>query len=207
MAKQGSSKRWQRRQSKDYYVRRAGELGYQSRAAFKLAQIAEKNGFFAGAKELWVLDLGAAPGSWTQYILQQKPQVKLVSVDILEMEIGGHIFICSDIKREGLAAEILKNVSGGSGLMDLVLSDLSPSLTGNRSMDQLRSEQLALDAYELAAQVLKTGGSFLVKLRQGGTAEIETILRENFENVKYEKPDASRSESAEIYLLASKWKN
>lgn len=196
----GSSKQWLRRQNKDPYVRAARKEGFASRAAFKLEQIIEKHRFFNQllSGNSAIVDLGAAPGGWSELLLKKNKHLKLVAVDMLDMALEGCHFIKADIEQEGLAQEIKAVV----GEVDFLMSDCSPSLTGHRFTDQVRSEALAIVALELAGQVLKKGGSFLVKLRQGGTKEIESLVRPQFNKFFYEKPRASRSESAEVYLLA-----
>ena len=195
----GSSKRWIRRQSQDYYVRRARELGYVSRSAFKLEQIAQKTKLLQGKKT--IVDLGAAPGGWCQFLLKNtSPNVKIVAVDIAALEIQNprcH-FIKADIEQEGLAQEIITLLGAKA---DLVLSDCSPALTGHRATDQARSETLAHAAFELAASILKQNGDLLIKARAGGTQELETLFKQHFAKKQHEKPKASRSESAELYLL------
>jgi 23S rRNA (uridine2552-2'-O)-methyltransferase len=197
-----SSHRWRQRQSRDPYVDRAAREGYRSRAAFKLLELDERLGLLKPGAV--VVDLGAAPGGWSQVA---RPRVglegRVVALDRLPMDpIEGVELITTDfLSDEGLA--MLRELVGDCSV-DLVMSDLAPNMSGNRAIDQPRSMALVEGASWLAEQVLKPGGCFLTKLFQGsGQVEFERELRERFGRVRLIKPRASRPESREIYLLAS----
>jgi 23S rRNA (uridine2552-2'-O)-methyltransferase len=184
-----SSRAWLERQINDPYVARAKREGYRSRAAFKLAEIDDKFHFLKkGAR---VVDLGAAPGAGG----------KVVALDILDMKpIPGVEFIKLDFL-DAAAPERLKAVLGGEA--DVVLSDMAANATGHRQTDHLRIMALAEAAAHFAREVLAPGGSFVCKVLQGGTeAALLAELKRDFSGVKHIKPPASRSDSAELYLLA-----
>ena len=196
-----SSQRWRARQDRDVYVEEAVKGGWRSRAVFKLEQINAKERLLRpGAK---VVDLGAAPGSWSQLAARVVGETGRVwAVDVLPMEpIAGVEFVQGDFTAsETLAA--LRALLGDSPV-DLVLSDLAPNISGTRAMDQPRSLALMEAALLFAEGVLKPGGDLLLKAFQGEGIEAFTKeLRQRFATVRTLKPKASRSESREIYLLA-----
>jgi 23S rRNA (uridine2552-2'-O)-methyltransferase len=197
----GSSQRWKRRQQRDPYVDRAAREGWRSRAVFKLEQIQSREGVLR--KGIVCVDLGASPGGWSQYAARiVRPGGRVIALDLLPMEpLPGVEFLTGDFTeaqtRERLAASI-----GGDGA-DLVMSDMAPNISGNRAIDQPRSMQLAEEALELAHDVLRPGGDFLVKLFQGeGFEPFVAAVRTEFRTVRLIKPKASRAASREIYLLA-----
>ena len=199
-----SSKLWLERQLNDPYVRRAKREGFRARAAFKLIEIDEKYRLFRpGAR---VIDLGAAPGGWSQVAAQRVGSVqgrgKVLAVDRLEMApTTGVEFIRRDFLDAGAGDEI-KTLLGGSA--DVVLSDMAANATGHRATDHLRIMALAEAAADFAREVLAPGGAFLCKVLQGGTeATLLAALKRDFAQVRHVKPAASRPESAELYLLAS----
>jgi 23S rRNA (uridine2552-2'-O)-methyltransferase len=200
-----SSQRWQRRQTRDPYVARAQAEGWRSRAAFKLIEIDSRERLLRPGAV--VVDLGAAPGGWSQVAARRvHPGGCVVSIDRLPMEpIEGVEIIEADFMAdEGLA--LLRERLAGRGV-DLVLSDMAPNISGNRAIDQPRSMALIDAAVELAVEVLNPGGSLLTKLFQGeGQREFEVRLRERFGRIKRFKPKASRPESREMYLLASDYR-
>ena len=195
-----SSRAWLERQINDPYVARAKREGHRSRAAFKLAEIDDKFHFLKkGAR---VVDLGAAPGGWSEIAVRRiGPGGKVVALDILDMKpIPGVEFIKLDFL-DAAAPERLKAVLGGEA--DVVLSDMAANATGHRQTDHLRIMALAEAAAHFAREVLAPGGSFVCKVLQGGTeAALLAELKRDFSGVKHIKPPASRSDSAELYLLA-----
>jgi 23S rRNA (uridine2552-2'-O)-methyltransferase len=195
-----SSRAWLERQINDPYVARAKREGYRSRAAFKLAEIDDK--FHLLKKSARVVDLGAAPGGWSEIAARRiGASGKIVALDILDMKpIPGVEFIKLDFL-DAAAPDRLKAVLGGEA--DVVLSDMAANATGHRQTDHLRIMALAEAAAHFAREVLASGGSFLCKVLQGGTeAALLAELKRDFASVKHIKPLASRSDSAELYLLA-----
>ena len=195
-----SSRAWLERQINDPYVARAKREGYRSRAAFKLAEIDDK--FHLLKKGARVVDLGAAPGGWSEIAARRiGASGKIVALDILDMKpIQGVEFIKLDFL-DAAAPDRLKAVLGGEA--DVVLSDMAANATGHRQTDHLRIMALAEAAAHFAREVLASGGSFLCKVLQGGTeAALLAELKRDFASVKHIKPPASRSDSAELYLLA-----
>lgn len=199
-----SSTRWLQRQLNDPYVAEAQRLGYRSRAAFKLIQLDDKYRLLAPGRR--VVDLGAAPGGWTQVAVQRVRPLqgsgKVVAVDCLEMEpIAGATVLQADFLDPDTPARLRHALDGDA---DLVMSDMAASATGHRQTDHLRIVALAEAAYAFAAEVLAPGGSFLAKVLQGG-AERELLepLKRDFATVRHAKPPASRADSAESYVLAT----
>jgi 23S rRNA (uridine2552-2'-O)-methyltransferase len=199
-----SSKLWLERQLNDPYVARAKREGFRGRAAFKLIEIDDKHHLLKpGAR---VVDLGATPGGWSQVAARRvgsaQGKGKVVAVDRLEMApIAGVGFIRRDFLDAGAGDEI-KALLGGAA--DVVLSDMAANATGHRATDHLRIMALAEAAADFAREVLAPGGAFLCKVLQGGTeASLLTALKRDFSHVKHVKPAASRSDSAELYLLAT----
>jgi 23S rRNA (uridine2552-2'-O)-methyltransferase len=199
-----SSRTWLERQLKDPYVARAKREGLRSRAAYKLAELDDKYHVLkSGAR---VVDLGAAPGGWSEIAAQRVGKAgRVIALDILDMKpIPGVDLLQLDFL-ETAAPDRLKAMLGGeaAGKVDVVLSDMAANTTGHRQTDHLRIMALAEAAAQFAHEVLKPGGNFLCKVLQGGTeANLLTALKRDFESVKHVKPPASRSDSAELYLLA-----
>jgi 23S rRNA (uridine2552-2'-O)-methyltransferase len=199
-----SSKLWLERQLNDPYVARAKREGYRSRAAYKLIEIDDKYRFLKpGAR---VIDLGAAPGGWSQIAAKRvgasAGKGKVIGIDLLEMDaVPGVDFMQLDFL-DPSAPDILKEKLGG--LADVVLSDMAANTTGHRKTDHLRIVALVEAAAEFAVEVLAPGGIFLAKVIQGGTeSELLAALKKNFASVKHVKPSASRADSAELYVLAT----
>jgi 23S rRNA (uridine2552-2'-O)-methyltransferase len=198
-----SSNLWLERQLNDPYVARAKREGYRSRAAFKLIEIDDKARFLKkGAR---VIDLGAAPGGWSQVAAKRvvAPQKgRVAAIDILPLDsLTGVEFMQIDFLRVD-APEELKDMLGG--LADVVLSDMAANATGHAKTDHLKIMALVEAAAEFAREVLAPGGTFLAKVLQGGTeAALLAALKRDFKTVKHVKPAASRSDSAELYLLAT----
>jgi len=185
----------------DPYVRKAKALGYRSRAAFKLAEIDRTDRLFARGQR--VVDLGAAPGGWSQVAAEKVgPGGRVIAVDVLEMApLPGVEVIRGDFTEAAVLREVERALGGDR--VDLVLSDLSPNLSGVAAADQARSVHLCELALEFGLAHLKPGGSLLVKAFQGaGFPAFLQRLRRRFERVVSRKPDASRSRSSEMYLLA-----
>jgi 23S rRNA (uridine2552-2'-O)-methyltransferase len=195
-----SSKRWLERQLNDPYVAAAKAKGYRSRSAFKLKELDAK--FHLLKRGARVLDLGAAPGGWSQVAAGRVGEAgKIVAADILEMEpIAGVEFLQCDLL-DAEASAVLKRALGGAA--DLVLSDMASPTTGHRETDHIRTLALFEAALDLAEDVLKPGGAFVGKVFQGGAAsELLTRVKKRFAEVKHVKPPASRAESVELYLVA-----
>ena len=198
-----SSKLWLERQLNDPYVARAKREGLRSRAAYKLSEIDDKARFLKkGAR---VVDLGAAPGGWSQVAVKRvgaPQQGRVVAIDILPMEpVAGVDFMQLDFL-ERTAPEKLKALLGGPA--DVVLSDMAANATGHARTDHLKIMALVELAAEFAREVLAPGGAFLAKVLQGGTeTAVLAALKRDFKTVKHIKPPASRADSAELYLLAT----
>lgn len=200
-----SSTRWLQRQINDPYINEAEKAGYRSRAAFKLKEIDEKLGGFL-KKDMVVVDLGAAPGGWCQ-IAAEKGCKKIVAIDLLEIaEIPGVDFVQMDFMDDD-APDILKEMIGGDGKVDIVLSDMAPNTTGHKQTDHLRIMAVVEAGYYFALEVLKPNGVYVAKVLQGGTQNtLLAEMKKHFKTIKHVKPPASRKESAEQYLVAMEFK-
>ncbi len=202
MARSKSSSRWLARQSNDPYVAKAKSLRYRSRAVFKLEEIQHKYNILESRH--CVVDLGAAPGAWTQYVVNNtaQPRTKVVALDVLAMEpISGVCLLQGDFTELDTLEQLVTVVSDSQP--DLVLSDMAPNISGNKAVDQPKSMYLAELALDFAKQHLTSGGSFAVKLFQGsGYPEYIEDLRSCFAQVNTFKPKASRKESKEMYAVA-----
>ncbi len=201
MANKSSSARWKQRQANDPYVQRAQREGWRSRAVFKLEEIDQKQRLFRNG--MVVVDLGAAPGGWSQYAARKVlPKGKIIATDLLEIEpIDGVQFIQGDFTADIALQQLL--IALGDDKADLVMSDMAPNISGMRSVDQPRSMYLAELAHDLAVQTLTSGGAFLTKVFMGeGFDELISSCRERFSSVKVLKPAASRAESRETYIAA-----
>ena len=200
MKRTKTSKAWMREHVNDPYVKRAQSEGYRSRAAYKLAQIAERDKLLRPG--MIVVDLGAAPGGWSQVAAQGvAPGGRVFAVDLLEMPaLHGVTFIRGDFQGSDALAELERLLAGKT--VDLVLSDMAPNISGIASVDQARAVGLAELALDFAINHLKPQGNFLVKIFQGaGFEEFVKALRGHFGQVMTRKPEASRSRSNEVYLL------
>jgi 23S rRNA (uridine2552-2'-O)-methyltransferase len=200
-----SSQRWLERQLNDPYVAEAKRLGYRSRAAFKLAGIDAKHRLLKPGKR--VLDLGAAPGGWSQVAADRVKSVEgqgqVVAIDLLDMQpVAGVEFIKMDFMDAAAPSRLKAMLRGGRA--DVVLSDMAAQGTGHVATDHLRIMALAEAAAEFAYEVLSPGGAFVCKVFQGGTErQLLEGLKRSFAAVRHVKPPASRSESAELYVLAT----
>jgi len=196
-----SSREWLTRQLNDPYVRAAKQEGYRSRAAFKLLELDAKFHFLkSGAR---VLDLGSAPGGWSQVAAAKGAQV--VAADVLEMEaIPGVTFFQADLTDPDVPVILIEALGGPA---DLVMTDMAAPTTGHRATDHLRTSALAEIALEVAQNCLRPGGAFVAKVFQGGAGqELLDRIKKSFHSVKHVKPPASRADSVELYLVASGFK-
>src|SRR5579883_1044855 len=196
-----SSTEWLNRQLNDPFVAEARRLGYRSRAAFKLMQLDERCHLLARGKR--VVDLGCAPGGWTQIAAERVgAQGMVVGIDLLPTEpIPGATVLTGDF-RDAEAADRVRTALGGPA--DLVLSDMAAPATGHAGTDHLRIVALGEDAFAFAATVLRPGGAFVVKVFRGGAeGELLAALKRAFARVRHVKPEASRAESAESYVVAT----
>lgn len=198
-----SSKLWLERQLNDPYVAQAKREGLRSRAAFKLAEIDDKYRFLKPG--ITVVDLGAAPGGWSQIaakrIAAANGKGRVIAIDLLDMpEVSGVSFARIDFLDDAAPAKLVAMIGGGA---DVVLSDMAPNTTGHRKTDQLRILGLVEGAAGFAAEVLNPGGTFVAKVFQSGAdAALMAELKRDFATVKHVKPASSRQDSSERYVLA-----
>ena len=200
MSRSKSSSRWLQEHHQDEYVLKARAQGYRSRAVFKLAEIQQKDHVLKPGQ--LVLDLGAAPGGWSEYASTIiGDQGKIIALDLLPLEpIAGVTFLQGDFTEQETLDQLLALI--GDRRCDLVLSDMATNLSGMESVDQPRSIYLAELAFDQAENFLNSTGVFVVKLFQGaGSEELISSFRRRFRSVKLRKPDASRSRSSEIYAI------
>lgn len=202
MARSKSSTRWLKEHFSDPYVKRAQAEGWRSRAVFKLEELIERDRLLKPG--MIVVDLGAAPGGWSQIARERlgEGSGRVVALDILPMQgIGGVEFILGDFREETVLNELERVLAGAR--VDLVLSDMAPNLSGMNAVDQPRSMHLIELAEEFAAGHLRKGGAFLTKVFQGeGFDDLVRRLRADYERVSIRKPKASRARSPEVYALA-----
>ena len=194
-----SSQRWLARQLNDPYVAAAKAQGYRSRAAFKLAELDEK--YHLIGRQSRVIDLGAAPGGWSQVALE-RGAAQVIGIDLLPIEpVRGALFLQGDFTEAGMDEALAAQLGGPA---DLVLSDMAPNTTGHVATDHLRIVALADQALAFALHHLAPGGAFVTKLFQGG-AQAETLatLKRHFRAVHHAKPKASRKDSRELYVVAT----
>ena len=199
--RKSSSTRWLQRQLNDPFVAEARRLGYRSRAAFKLTWLDDKFHLLRGARN--ILDLGAAPGGWTQVAVERtNGKAQILGIDLLEIDpINGAELLVMDFMATDAEDKLIKAIGGP---VDLVMSDLANSATGHRRTDQLRTMALAETALDFAVKVLTPGGAFVVKVLQGGAEDdLLRTLKNSFKSVRHAKPDASRAESKELYVVAT----
>jgi 23S rRNA (uridine2552-2'-O)-methyltransferase len=191
---------WMREHLTDHWVHEAQRLGYRSRAAFKLIELAERDKLFR--PNLTVVDLGSAPGSWCQVLRHRLGAgAHIVAMDILPMDpISGVMFVQGDFREESAVAGLNTALNGRK--VDLVLSDLAPNLSGIESADQARSVHLGELALDFASQWLQPGGDIVVKAFQGGGfPEFQRLMQGHFSKVYARKPEASRDRSREVFLV------
>ncbi|WP_105190061.1 23S rRNA (uridine(2552)-2'-O)-methyltransferase RlmE [Pseudoalteromonas sp. T1lg48] len=200
-----SSKRWLKEHFDDHYVHEAQKQGWRSRAVFKLEEIQQKDKLLKPG--MAVVDLGAAPGSWSQYLAQQVgDNGQVIACDILPMDsLAGVDFLQGDFREEAVLNALLDRIDGKN--VDVVFSDMAPNMSGNMSTDQAGSMYLVELALDMCHQVLKKNGAFAVKVFQGeGFDQFVKDVRESFRTVKIRKPDASRPRSREVYIVATGYK-
>ncbi|WP_028863719.1 23S rRNA (uridine(2552)-2'-O)-methyltransferase RlmE [Psychromonas aquimarina] len=200
-----SSKRWMQEHVNDFYVKEANKKGLRSRAVFKLDEINKKDKLIRSG--MTVVDLGAAPGSWSQWAVDTVGlNGKVIACDILSMDsIAGVDFLQGDFREESVLNALLKRI--GDNKVDVVLSDMAPNMTGSAAIDQPKSMYLVELALDMCRDVLVKDGSFIVKVFMG--ADFEAFMgevRKVFKTVKTRKPDSSRSRSREVYLVATGFK-
>ena len=198
-----SSTRWLERQLNDPYVKRAKAENYRSRAAYKLIELDERFGFLRGAKT--IVDLGIAPGGWSQVVRRQAPQARIVGIDLLPTDpLEGVTILQMDFMDEA-APNQLKAALGGPA--DLVLSDMAANTVGHPQTDHLRTMGLVEAGLEFAREILRPGGTFVAKVLAGGADNaLVAELKRNFATVKHAKPPASRKGSSEWYVVAQGFK-
>lgn len=192
---------WRQRQEKDPYVQLARRDGWRSRAVYKLQQIIEKEPLLRPG--MVCIDLGAAPGSWSQYVAKRlQGRVRLIAIDRLPMDALPAVeFIQGDFAQDSVMQALLEMLADTPA--DLVMSDLAPNISGNKAVDQPKSMYLAELALDLAKKTLKRRGNFVCKLFQGqGADDFIVNARHSFEKVRVMKPKASRPGSSEVYLVA-----
>ena len=200
MKRTKTSKAWMKEHVNDFFVQQAKKEGYRSRAAYKLIEIAERDHLLRPG--MTVVDLGAAPGGWSQVVAEKlKGKGRVIAVDLLEMApLPGVTFIQGDFREESVLAKLKEQLENCP--LDLVISDMSPNITGIGIIDQTRGVHLAELALEFCVEQLNSGGNFLVKVFQGsGFDEFLRAMRATFNRVVTRKPGASRGRSSEIYLL------
>lgn len=198
-----SSTRWLERQLNDPYVRQAKAEGFRSRAAYKLIELDDRFALLKGARR--VVDLGIAPGGWSQVVRKRAPQAKIVGIDLLETEpIEGVAILQMDFMADVAPAALEAALDGPP---DLVLSDMAANTVGHKQTDHLRTMALVGAAAHFAAETLAEGGAFVAKVLAGGTdAELLALLKRHFRTVKHAKPPASRKGSSEWYVIAQGFK-
>ena len=198
-----SSVRWLERQLNDPYVKQAKAEGYRSRAAYKLVELDERFGLLKGVQR--VVDLGIAPGGWSQVVRKRSPKAGIVGIDLLETEpLEGVTILQMDFMADA-APGLLEAALDGAP--DLVLSDMAANTVGHKQIDHLRTMGLVEAAAHFAVEVLMEGGAFVAKVLAGGTdSELLTLLKQHFRTVKHAKPPASRKGSSEWYVVAQGFK-
>lgn len=201
--RRSSSTRWLERQLNDPYVREAKAQGYRSRAAFKLKELDEKFGLLKGAQR--VVDLGAAPGGWTQVVMEANRDARVAAIDLLDMDpVEGAEILKMDFMADEAPAALQKALGGQA---DLVLSDMAANTIGHKQTDHLRTMALVETALDFAMDELRPGGAFVAKVLAGGAdSELVAELKRNFRTVKHVKPPASRKGSSEWYVVAQGFK-
>ena len=202
-----SSVAWLQRQASDPYVAKAQKEGYRARAAFKIIEMDEKYHFFRNGQV--VVDLGAAPGSWSQYVARKYPNSKVFAMDLLEIKpINNVVFYQGDFTTDEalLWLEDKLNLShdeAGKGTADVVMSDMAPNTVGHKKTDHIRQMVLLEYALDFAIRALKNGGTFIAKSFSGGTTnDLLKQIKEHFETGHHIKPPASRKDSVEMFIVA-----
>jgi len=198
-----SSTRWLERQLNDPYVRRAKAENYRSRAAYKLLELDERFGLLKGVKA--VVDLGIAPGGWSQVVRRRAPAARVIGIDLLPTDpIEGVTILQMDFMDEDAPARLKAELGGPA---DLILSDMAANTVGHPQTDHLRTMGLVEAGLEFAAEVLKPGGAYVAKVLAGGAdSALVAALKRQFATVKHAKPPASRKDSSEWYVVAQGFK-
>ena len=209
IASHKSSVAWLQRQAHDPYVERAHRDGYRARAAYKLIEMDEKFHFLKNNQV--VVDLGAAPGSWSQYIARTYPKSKIFAMDLLEITpINNVEFYKGDFTTDEALhwlEEKLNLINTEHGTVDVVVSDMAPNTVGHKKTDHLRQMVLLEYAFDFAVRALKVGGTFVAKSFTGGTTDdLLKQIRARFQNVHHIKPPASRKDSVEMFIVATGFK-
>ena len=201
MKKNKISKNWVNKQRRDIYVRQSKVDGYRARSAYKLIEIDEKFKIFKGG--LTVIDIGAAPGSWSQYANKVAKNGKLISIDLKKMEpIGSSLQIQGDFTDEGTQEEIKKNINSK---VDVVMSDMAVNTTGIKNIDSIQTGELCKEAMVFAKDLINENGYFISKIFMGGTFnEIVAEGKKYFKEVKVFKPKSSRKDSKESFIICKK---
>ena len=199
-----SSTRWLERQLNDPYVKRAKAEGYRSRAAYKLLELDEKYGLLKGVKA--VVDLGIAPGGWSQVVRRRSPAAKVAGIDLLPTDpIDGVAILQMDFMDDEAPAQLKEAL--GVDLADLVISDMAANTVGHPQTDHLRTMALVEAGMEFACEVLRPGGAYVAKVLAGGADNnLVAALKRHFATVKHAKPPASRKDSSEWYVIAQGFK-
>nr|WP_257215070.1 RlmE family RNA methyltransferase [Sphingomonas sp. R-74633] len=197
------STRWLERQLNDPYVKRAKAEGYRSRAAYKLTELDEKFAFLRGKKR--VLDLGIAPGGWTQVIRRKLPKAAVVGIDLLPVDpIDGATILMMDFMDDAAPDRLIEELGGAP---DLIISDMAANTVGHPQTDALRTMGLVEAAFDFAIQVLEPGGDFVAKVFAGGAdSQFVAQMKRSFATVKHAKPAASRKGSVEWFVVAQGFK-
>lgn len=204
-ARSASSKRWLKEHFDDHYVQKAKKQGLRSRAAFKIEEIQEKDRLIR--KGMTVVDLGAAPGGWSQFAAELVgDDGQVIACDLLPMDsIAGVDFLQGDFRDEDVLNALLNRIEGKN--VDVIMSDMAPNMSGNGTVDQARAMYLVELALDMCRQTLKKEGALVIKVFQGaGFDEYFRELKQAFKVVKTRKPDSSRARSREVYLVATGWK-
>lgn len=206
-----SSVAWLQRQAADPYVAKAQKEGYRARAAFKIIEMDEKYHFFRNGQV--VVDLGAAPGSWSQYVARKYPNSKIFAMDLLEIKpINNVEFYQGDFTTDEALVWLedklnLSHEEAGQGTADVVMSDMAPNTVGHKKTDHIRQMVLLEYALDFAIRALKNGGTFIAKSFTGGTTnDLLKQIKEHFEVVHHIKPPASRKDSVEMFIVAMGFK-
>lgn len=206
-----SSVAWLQRQAADPYVAKAQKEGYRARAAFKIIEMDEKYHFFRNGQV--VVDLGAAPGSWSQYVARKYPKSKIFAMDLLEIKpINNVEFYQGDFTTDAALKWLenklnLSHDEAGKGTVDVVMSDMAPNTVGHKKTDHIRQMVLLEYALDFAIRALKVGGTFVAKSFTGGTTnDLLKQIKEHFETVHHIKPPASRKDSVEMFIVAMGFK-
>jgi 23S rRNA (uridine2552-2'-O)-methyltransferase len=201
--RKASSTRWLERQLNDPYVQRAKAENYRSRAAYKLLELDEKFGLLKGVKA--IVDLGIAPGGWSQVVRRRVPQAKIVGIDLLPTDpIEGVTILQMDFMDEAAPGRLKEELGGPA---DLVLSDMAANTVGHQQTDHLRTMALVEAGLLFATEVLRPGGAYVAKVLAGGADnQLVAEMKRHFATVKHAKPPASRKDSSEWYVIAQGFK-